>query len=79
MDFYILKKKEELIAVPVSDGQCKKYLDAGYNYIDKVAACDKKRALKMLEEKQTKAAILPLALSAIAFVVFIFLAFELTR
>ena len=54
MDFYILKKQQELIAIPANQQSCKQYLDSGYFYIDKVAACNETNAIKALQAKQTK-------------------------
>lgn len=54
MDFYILKKQQEIIAVPANQKNCKQYLDSGYFYIDKVAACNEINALKVLQTKQAK-------------------------
>lgn len=54
MDFYVLKKQQTLIAIPADSQNCKRYINSGYMYIDKVAACDESNALKVLHEKQTK-------------------------
>lgn len=54
MDFYILKKQEKLVAIPADEQNCKQYLDDGYFYIDKVAACNEKSALKRLQTKQNR-------------------------
>mgnify|MGYP000122577072 FL=1 len=66
MDFYILKKQQELIAIPANENSCKQYLDSGYFYIDKVAACNETNALKRLQTKQTKTLKKPLLLALIA-------------
>jgi len=66
MDFYILKKQQELIAVPASENNCKQYLDSGYFYIDKVAACNEINALKALQAKQTKTLKIPLLMALLA-------------
>ncbi|WP_405597126.1 MULTISPECIES: hypothetical protein [unclassified Pseudoalteromonas] len=60
MDFYILKKQQELIAIPANENNCKEYLDSGYFYIDKVAACNETNALKALQTKQTRTLKIPL-------------------
>jgi hypothetical protein len=59
MDFYILKKQEKLLAIPADEQNCKEYLDAGYYYVDKVAACNEKAALKSLQTKQGRAFKMP--------------------
>lgn len=66
MNFYILKKKDELIAIPADEQRYKQYLDAGYFYIDKVAACNESMALKLLRNKYQRTMRLPLILTAIA-------------
>ena len=66
MDFYILKKQQELIAIPANQQSCKQYLDSGYFYIDKVAACNETNALKALQAKQTKTLKLPLLMALLA-------------
>jgi len=66
MDFYILKKQQEIIAIPANEQSCKQYLDSGYFYIDKVAACNESNALKVLQSKQTKAVKIPLFLALLA-------------
>ena len=45
MDFYILKKQDKLVAIPADEQNCKQYLEDGYFYVDKVAACNEKSAL----------------------------------
>ena len=67
MDFYILKKQQELIAIPASENNCKQYLDLGYFYIDKVAACNETNALKALQAKQTKTLKVPLIMVILTF------------
>ncbi|MGO2010744.1 MAG: hypothetical protein ACTJH9_02090 [Pseudoalteromonas sp.] len=66
MDFYILKKQQEIIAIPANEQSCKQYLNSGYFYIDKVAACNENNALKVLQNKQTKAVKIPLFLGLLA-------------
>ncbi|ALQ10449.1 MULTISPECIES: hypothetical protein [Pseudoalteromonas] len=66
MDFYILKKQQELIAIPANENNCKQYLDSGYFYIDKVAACNEVNALKVLQTKQTKTLKYPLIMALLA-------------
>jgi hypothetical protein len=52
MDFYILKKNNELTAIPAEESKCKEYLNSGYSYVNKVAACTEKSAVKkQLSEK----------------------------
>lgn len=52
MDFYILKKNNELTAIPAEENKCKEYLNSGYSYVNKVAACTAKSAVKkQLSEK----------------------------
>jgi len=53
MDFYILKKNNELTAIPAEESKCKEYLNSGYSYVNKVAACTEKAAVKkQLSEKK---------------------------
>ncbi|KZN45068.1 hypothetical protein [Pseudoalteromonas luteoviolacea] len=54
MDFYILKKQEKLVAIPADEQNCKAYIEDGYCYVDKVAACNERAAIKRLEAKQSK-------------------------
>ncbi|MCF2906971.1 MULTISPECIES: hypothetical protein [Pseudoalteromonas] len=54
MDFYILKKHEKLVAIPADEQNCKEYLDDGYFYVDKVAACNEKSALKRLHGRHNR-------------------------
>ncbi|WP_440056339.1 hypothetical protein ACSLBF_19710 (plasmid) [Pseudoalteromonas sp. T1lg65] len=54
MDFYILKKQEEFVAIPANEQCCKEYLDEGYFYVDKVAACNEKSAIRSVQEKHNK-------------------------
>jgi hypothetical protein len=54
MDFYILKKQEKLVAIPADEQNCKQYLDEGYYYVDKIAACNEKSALKRQQAKQNR-------------------------
>ncbi len=54
MDFYILKKQEKFVAIPADEQNCKGYLDEGYFYVDKVAACNEKSAIKRVQEKQKR-------------------------
>jgi hypothetical protein len=65
MDFYILKKQQELIAIPANENSCKEYLDSGYFYIDKIAACNETNAIKALQVKQSQSIKLPLISAAI--------------
>ena len=48
MDFYILKKQEKLVAIPADEQNCKQYLEDGYFYVDKVAACNESLAGRLL-------------------------------
>ena len=78
MDFYILKKQQEVIPIPADEQSCKQYLDSGYFYIDKVAACNETNALKVLQAKQTKALKVPLVLALLALPMVIFAWYNLT-
>ena len=78
MDFYIIKKQQEVIAIPADEQSCKQYLDSGYFYIDKVAACNETNALKVLQAKQTKALKVPLVLALLALPIVIFAWYNLT-
>ena len=78
MDFYILKKQQELIAIPADEQSCKQYLDSGYFYIDKVAACNETNAIKALHKKQTKAIKIPLAMALLALPMIIFAWYSLS-
>ncbi|MBQ4833660.1 hypothetical protein J8L70_10445 [Pseudoalteromonas sp. MMG010] len=71
MDFYILKKQQELIAIPANTGNCKQYLDSGYFYIDKIAACNETNAIKALQIKQSKSLKGPLLASTVALILII--------
>lgn len=79
MDFYILKKKEEIIAIPADEQNCKQYLDEGYFYVDKVAACNEQSALKSLHVKQVKVLKGPAMLLLLAVPVLIFIWMQLSR
>ena len=46
MDFYILKKNNKLTAIPAEEKKCKEYLNSGYSYVNKVAACTETAAVK---------------------------------
>ncbi|PAJ74437.1 hypothetical protein CJF42_10545 [Pseudoalteromonas sp. NBT06-2] len=51
MDFYILKKNNQLTAIPAEESKCKEYLNSGYSYVNKVAACTETAAVeKQLSE-----------------------------
>jgi hypothetical protein len=63
MDFYVLKKQQKLVAIPANAQNCKQYINSGYLYIDKVAACNAKNAIKVLQAKKTKAFKLPFAMA----------------
>ena len=78
MDFYILKKQQELIAIPADEQNCKQYLDSGYFYIDKVAACNESNALKILQAKQTKALKVPLIMALLALPMVVFAWYSLS-
>ncbi|MDN3379520.1 MULTISPECIES: hypothetical protein [unclassified Pseudoalteromonas] len=78
MDFYILKKQQELIAIPANEQSCKQYLDSGYFYIDKVAACNETNALKALHAKQTRALKVPLTMALLALPIVIFAWYSLS-
>jgi hypothetical protein len=79
MDFYILKKKEEIIAIPADEQNCKQYLEDGYFYVDKVAACNEQSALKSLHVKQVKQFKGPAMLLLLAVPVLIFAWMQLSR
>ena len=49
MDFYVLKKGDELKAIPADKAVCKNYEKSGYSYIDKVAACTETAAINKLK------------------------------
>lgn len=66
MDFYVLKKQQKLVAIPANTQKCKQYISSGYLYIDKVAACNAKNAIKVLQAKQAKAFKLPLTMAILA-------------
>ncbi|HBW97849.1 MAG TPA: hypothetical protein DEF74_05995 [Pseudoalteromonas sp.] len=78
MDFYILKKQQELIAIPANQQSCKQYLDSGYFYIDKVAACNETNAIKALQAKQTKSLKMPLGMALLALPVIIIALYRFT-
>lgn len=78
MDFYILKKQQELIAIPADEQNCKQYLDSGYFYIDKVAACNETNALKILQAKQTKALKVPMIMALLALPMVVFAWYSLS-
>ncbi|CAM4367614.1 hypothetical protein [Pseudoalteromonas ostreae] len=78
MDFYILKKQQEVIAIPADEQSCKQYLNSGYFYIDKVAACNETNALKVLQAKQAKALKIPLVLALLALPIVTFAWYNLT-
>ncbi|CCQ10546.1 hypothetical protein PALB_14130 [Pseudoalteromonas luteoviolacea B = ATCC 29581] len=79
MDFYILKKKEEIIAIPADEQNCKQYLDEGYFYVDKVAACNEQSALKSLQTRQVKAFKMPAMLLLLVIPIVFFAWMQLTR
>ncbi|MFC0119750.1 hypothetical protein [Pseudoalteromonas xiamenensis] len=79
MDFYILKKKEEIIAIPADEQNCKQYLDEGYFYIDKIAACNEQSALKSLQGRQTKVLKTPAMLLLLAIPLIILVWMQLIR
>ena len=79
MDFYVLKKKDELIAIPANEQHCKQYLDNGYFYIDKVAACDENTAIRRLKAKYQRNMRLPLTALAIAIPVIIVTWWQVTH
>ena len=66
MDFYVLKKQQKLIAIPANVQSCKQYINSGYMYVDKVAACNETNALKVLHDKKAKALKWPLTLTLMA-------------
>ena len=51
MDFYVLKKGDELKAIPADKAICKNYEKSGYSYIDKVAACTETAAIQKLKDQ----------------------------
>ncbi|WP_105254304.1 hypothetical protein [Pseudoalteromonas sp. T1lg75] len=79
MDFYVLKKKNELIAIPADEQHCKQYLDNGYFYIDKVAACDEHTAIRHLQSKYQRSMRLPLLIVAIAIPVLVITWWQFTH
>ncbi|MBD1581954.1 hypothetical protein [Pseudoalteromonas sp. S16_S37] len=79
MDFYILKKQEKLVAIPADEQNCKEYLDDGYFYIDKVAACNEKSALKRLQAKQVKAFKTPALLLLLVLPIILFAWMQISR
>ncbi|NOU50433.1 hypothetical protein HG263_07740 [Pseudoalteromonas sp. JBTF-M23] len=79
MDFYILKKQEKLVAIPADEQNCKEYLDDGYFYIDKVAACNEKSALKRLQAKQVKAFKMPALLFLLVLPIILFAWMQISR
>jgi len=79
MDFYILKKQDKLVAIPADEQSCKQYLEDGYFYVDKVAACNEKTALKVLQNKQTKAFKMPILFLLLALPIFAFIWWQITR
>jgi len=66
MDFYVLKKQQKLIAIPADVQSCKQYINSGYLYIDKVAACNETNALAVLQAKKAKALKWPLTIALAA-------------
>ncbi|CAH9063790.1 hypothetical protein PSECIP111951_03179 [Pseudoalteromonas holothuriae] len=79
MDFYILKKQEKLVAIPADEQNCKEYLDDGYFYVDKVAACNEKSALKRLQTKQVKAFKAPALLLLLVLPIILFAWMQISR
>ena len=79
MDFYILKKQEKLVAIPADEQNCKQYLEDGYFYVDKVAACNEQSALKALQNKQSKVIKTPLLVLLLALPVIAFIWWQLGR
>lgn len=79
MDFYILKKQDKLVAIPADEQNCKQYLEDGYFYIDKVAACNEQSALEILQNKQTKVFKTPVLLFLLALPVIAFIWWQITR
>ncbi|MFY8299088.1 hypothetical protein AAEU28_09990 [Pseudoalteromonas sp. SS15] len=79
MDFYILKKQDKLVAIPADEQNCKQYLEDGYFYVDKVAACNEKSALEVLQSKQTKVFKTPVLLFLLALPVIAFIWWQITR
>ncbi|WP_462160053.1 hypothetical protein [Pseudoalteromonas sp. GB56] len=71
MDFYVLKKNDELIAIPADEQHCKQYLDNGYFYIDKVAACDETTAIRRTKSQYQRGIRVPLMAIAVAIPVLI--------
>ncbi|WP_213609997.1 hypothetical protein [Pseudoalteromonas sp.] len=65
MDFYVLKKQQKLIAIPADVQSCKQYINSGYLYVDKVAACNETNALQVLHAKKAKAFKWPLTMAFI--------------
>ena len=54
MDFYVLKKNNELTAIPADEVVCKNYLESGYSYVDKIAACTETAAINKLKNQKLK-------------------------
>ncbi|MEJ6472730.1 hypothetical protein [Pseudoalteromonas piscicida] len=79
MDFYILKKQEKFVAIPADEQNCKDYLDDGYFYIDKVAACNEKSAIKRVQDKHSRVFKLPAKFFLLALPVIMFAWWQLTH
>ncbi|MFC3032585.1 hypothetical protein ACFOEE_08645 [Pseudoalteromonas fenneropenaei] len=79
MDFYILKKQQEIIAIPADEQNCKQYLEQGFSYVDKVAACNEQSALKSLQTRQTKTFKAPAVALILVVPLVIFAWMQLTR
>ncbi|MFY8274884.1 hypothetical protein AAEU32_12240 [Pseudoalteromonas sp. SSDWG2] len=79
MDFYVLKKNEELVAIPADEQHCKQYLDNGYYYVDKVAACDENTAIRQTKSQYQRNLRIPLMAFAIAIPVLFVTWWQLTH
>jgi len=75
MDFYILKKNNELTAIPAEERKCKEYLNSGYSYVNKVAACTETAAVKkqLSETNRVQPLFIGIALLIVALSTFYFL------
>ncbi len=75
MDFYVLKKNNKLVAIPADEGQCKALVNSGYNYVDKVAACNEHGAIAKLRAKTSVRAKLPTYLALSLLLISVIVAF----
>ncbi|ATC96514.1 hypothetical protein [Pseudoalteromonas tunicata] len=73
MDFYVLKKNNELTAIPADEVVCKNYLESGYSYVDKIAACTEAAAISKLKNQKFKVIRWPLFATGFVVLTTIFL------